>query len=128
MISVLPIDRYYHLFGLKIPIWGTMAAISILLFLIAYDTQYRKYKLDPKHGFNAALHFGFWGLLGFHLYKIFFVSHSFDMLLNPRSGLDSFGVVFGFIALLIYLKVNKLNIRRYFAVKVLFYQGSYSGD
>ncbi len=114
MIPFLPVSKYYSLFGIRLPIWGSIGGIGIIAFILLYILQIKKYKLPKKHAVISLIHFGFWTALGLHLFRIIFVSHMWTSLFQRRAGNDSAGIIFGLIALLIYLRHNKIKLGKYF--------------
>jgi len=119
MIPFLPIEKFYKIFGFWIPLWGAVFIIAAIALVIIYLIQAEKYKIPSKHIIPSIIHFGFWGLLGIHTYRIFFVTHKFKNLLSVKGGNDSAGVIFGLIALVIYLKWNKVSLRKYFDTLII---------
>ena len=119
MIPFLPIEKFYKIFGIAIPVWGVVFAIAAVAFIIIYIIQAEKYKISSKHVVSSMIHFGFWGFLGMHTYHILFVTHKFKNLLSVQGGNDSAGVIFGLIALIFYLKWNKIELRKYFDMLAL---------
>ena len=119
MIPFLPIEKVYRIGIIPVPVWGVVFAIAAIAFIIIYIIQAEKYKISSKQVVSSLIHFGFWGFLGMHTYHILFVNHKFENLLKVNGGNDSAGVIFGLIALIIYVKWNKIGLRKYFDMLAL---------
>lgn len=119
MIPFLPIEKFYKILGFWIPIWGVVFTFAAIILVILYIIQGRKYDIPPKHAVPSMIHFGFWSLLGIHTYRILFVTHKFKNLISVKGGNDSAGIIFGLIALVIYLKWNKVNLKKYFDALII---------
>jgi len=117
MIDFLPVGRHYYLFGFKLPIFATLFIVAIILSSYVYVKQAEKHKVNCCYAIKAAMHFVFWMFLGFHLFHYIFVQKCSSCIMKIQ-GNDSIGVVFGFIALLIYLKLNKQSFGKFFDVLV----------
>jgi len=113
MIDFLPIDKIFTLFGFIIPWWAVFFALGALSFFVLYFHEVKGYNLKKKFALKALVHFLFWGVLGLYVYRSMWSAKSIQGLFTMRSR-DSFGVVFGIIAMLVYLRAKKLNIKKYF--------------
>jgi prolipoprotein diacylglyceryltransferase len=113
MITFLPINRYYYLFGIPIPVWGAVFALGIIAFALIYWNNIKKYKLNTNYAVLMMLHFAFWTYIGIHFYHFIFASNSFPMAFKTINGNDSAGVMLGVIAIIIYLNLYKQPLLKY---------------
>lgn len=124
MIDFLPIPEFFELFGyFRVSWWGLIFAVSVVLFIYLFLTQHLHFRIGKwkmkrneaeLHLPNILIHFLFWSFIAGHFYRVIFVMNNYSYLFNFRKGIDSFGFVIGFIAVMIYLKYHKLPVEKYF--------------
>jgi prolipoprotein diacylglyceryltransferase len=108
--SFLPTPIAVHILGIRLPIWGMINLVAAITFIVLFFKNTPL--LRKKQKIELLIHLVFWGLLGFHLYRVLFVTFKYEFLFSLRSGIDSFGVILGFAAMIIYLRLNKIDMAK----------------